>query len=90
MILEQNLLKGEFMNVVKKDGSSEVFDKNKIAGGCKKSGASDTVAKKVANAVSRNAKDGISTIEIGEMVIAELKKLDAKSGAAFEKYFKSH
>lgn len=90
MVLEQNLLKGEFMNVEKKDGSMEAFDKNKIASGCKKSGATDVVAKKVANTVSLKAKDGISTIEIGEMVIAELKKLDKKSGAAFEKYFRSH
>ena len=78
------------MDVVKKDGSSEAFDKSKIANGCKKSGASEDVAKKVADAVSRKAKDGIGTIEIGEMTIAELKKLDAKSGAAFEKYFRSH
>ncbi len=78
------------MNVVKKDGSSEAFDKSKIARGCEKAGASAGVAKKVADAVSRKAKDGINTIEIGEMVTAELKKLDAKSGNAFEKYFRSH
>ena len=78
------------MNVIKKDGSMEAFDKNKIARGCKKSGASDVVAKKVANAVSNKAEDGISTIEIGEMVIAELKKLDKKSASEYEKYFRSH
>ena len=78
------------MDVVKKDGSMEAFDKNKIARGCKKSGASDVVAKKVALAVSKKAMDGISTIEIGEMVIAELKKLDKKAAVAFEKYFRSH
>lgn len=78
------------MDVIKKDGSSEAFDKNKIANGCRKSGASDDAAKKVATAVAKKAKDGMSTIEIGEMAIAELKKLDAKSGAAFEKYFRSH
>ncbi len=78
------------MNVVKKDGSMQAFDKNKIARGCKKSGASDAVAKKVANAVSNMAEDGISTIEIGEMVIAELKKLDKKSASEYEKYFRNH
>ncbi len=78
------------MNVVKKDGSSETFDKNKIANGCKKSGASDEVAKKVANAVSKKAKDGMSTIEIGEIVIAELHKLDRKAASSFEEYFRSH
>ena len=78
------------MDVVKKDGSSEAFDKSKIAKGCEKAGASAGAAKKVADTVSRKAKDGMSTIEIGEMAIAELKKLDAKSGAAFEKYFRSH
>ncbi len=78
------------MDVMKKDGSSETFDKSKIAAGCRKSGASDDVAKKVADAVAKKAKDGMNTIEIGEMVIKELKKLDAKSGAAFEEYFRSH
>ncbi len=78
------------MDVMKKDGSSEAFDKSKIAAGCRKSGASDDVAKKVADAVAAKAEEGISTIEIGEMAIAELKKLDAKSGAAFEEYFRSH
>lgn len=78
------------MDVVKKDGSMEAFDKSKIAKGCEKSGASDAVAKKVAAAVAKKAKDGISTIEIGEMVIAELKKLDRKSAVEFEKYFRSH
>lgn len=79
---------GEQMNVVKKDGSSQPFDKNKIADGCKKSGASDDVAREVADAVSKKVEDGASTTEIGEMVIAELKKLDAKAGAAFEEYFR--
>lgn len=78
------------MNVVKKDGSTEKFDKNKIVNGCKKSGASDAVAKKVANAVSKKAKDGITTTEIGEMVIAELHHLDHKASSAFEEYFRSH
>lgn len=78
------------MDVVKKDGSMEAFDKNKIAKGCEKSGASADVAKKVATAVSNMAEDGISTIEIGEMVIAELKKLDKKSASEYEKYFKNH
>lgn len=78
------------MDVVKKDGSMEAFDKNKIARGCEKSGASADVAKKVANAVSKKVKDGMSTIEIGEMAIAELKKLDRKSASEFEKYFRNH
>jgi len=90
MVLEQNLLKGDFVDVVKRDGSMEAFDKNKIAKGCEKSGASADVAKKVALAVSLNAKDGVSTIGLGEMVIAELKKLDKKAAAEFEKYFRNH
>ncbi|MFZ3077137.1 MAG: ATP cone domain-containing protein [Candidatus Aenigmatarchaeota archaeon] len=78
------------MDVEKKDGSMEAFDKNKIAKGCEKSGASADVAKKVALAVSKKATDGISTIEIAEMVIAELHKLDHKAAASFEKYFRNH
>lgn len=78
------------MNVIKKDGSSEAFDKNKIASGCKKAGASDAVAMEVANIVSKKVNDGISTMEIGEMVIAELRKLDNKAASEFENYFRSH
>lgn len=78
------------MNVIKKDGSSEKFDKNKIVNGCKKAGASDAVAKKVANAVAKKVKDGITTTEIGGMVIAELHHLDHKVSAAFGEYFRSH
>lgn len=78
------------MEVVKKDGSRQAFDKSKIARGCKKSGASDEVANKVAEAVSKKAKDGMSTQKIGELVIAELKKLDKKVAQDFEDYFKSY
>ncbi len=78
------------MNVVKKDGSSEPFDKNKIANGCKRAGASDAVAKKVAYAVAKKVKDGVKATKIGEMVIAELKKLYPKTAASFEEYFSGH
>lgn len=76
------------MNVVKKDGSSEPFNKSKIANGCVKAGASREAAGKVADAVAKKAKDGMRTTKIGEMVIAELKKHDKKTAAEFEKFFR--
>lgn len=75
------------MNVVKKNGSTEAFDKSKIAAGCRRAGASDEVANKVADAVAKKMKDGMKTSKIGEMVIAELKKLDKKTAAEFEMFF---
>jgi len=75
------------MKVVKKNGSIEAFDKSKIAAGCMRAGASESVASKVADAVAKNVKDGTRTSKIGEMVIAELKKLDKKAAAEFEIFF---
>lgn len=77
------------MNVIKKDGSTEAFDKSKIAAGCIRAGASDAVANKVADAVAKKVKDGTRTSQIGEMAIAELKKLDKKTAAAFDEYFRA-
>jgi len=78
------------MNVTKKDGSTQEFDKNKICESCKKAGASEDVANKVADAVASRVEDGMSTRRIGEMVVEELKKLDENAGRSFEEYFRSH
>lgn len=75
------------MNVMKKNGTLEAFDKSKIMAGCMRAGASEAVANKVADAVAEKVKDGIKTSKIGEMVIAELKKMDKKTASEFEIFF---
>ena len=73
------------MYVIKRKGNLQKFSKNKIVKGCKKSGASAKVAKKVANRVAKSI--AISTRTIGMETIKALKKYDKKTAASFQKYF---
>jgi len=77
------------MNVTKKDGSLQEFNKIKISEACKKAGASDDVAKQVTDIVAKKVEDSMDTKQIGEMVIEELNKLDETAGKSFEEYFRS-
>lgn len=78
------------MFVTKKSGELGIFQLEKIVSGCEKAGASALVAKRVADVVSKNVKERMSTKEIGQLVILELRKVDKKAASNFEKYFKSH
>lgn len=78
------------MQVTKKSGEMEDFKPEKIAEGCKKAGASEEVANKVAEEVSKKVIDKMTTREIGEIVITQLRVLDENAAKAFEEYFKSH
>ena len=78
------------MLVTKKSGELEDFKKEKIVEGCKKAGASEKIAKKVADMVSKKVTDKMTTREIGEIVIKELRNLDKITAKNFEEYFKSH
>lgn len=76
-----------FMNIVKRRGKKQKFSKAKIVKGCMKAGATKKTATTVANRVSKKVVEGLSTRRIGELTIAELMKLDRKSGISFKKYF---
>lgn len=64
------------MRVVKKDGSIEEFDKEKIKGSCLKAGAAPDVAEKIANEIENLVYEEMSTEEIRVLVLSRLRKAD--------------
>lgn len=67
--------------VIKRDGSKELFDKNKLLVGilkaCEKRPVSaETIANDIELSLSGSLNHEISSAELGEMVMSRLKKLD--------------
>lgn len=74
--------------VVKKDGSHELFDKNKVLSGllkaCQKRPIDATaIADEVEAEIKSSMKSEISSNKIGELVMEKLKKLDAVAYVRF-------
>lgn len=82
--------------VTKKDGSQEMFDKNKIYSGVVKSCYKRPVTKEQMDAlvddveqeVKNSLKDGVSSSEIGVMVMDRLRVLDAVSYVRFASVYR--
>ncbi len=82
--------------VTKKDGSQEIFDKNKIYSGVVKSCYKRPVTKEQMDALVSDVEqevrgrltDGITTGEIGEMVMARLRSLDEVSYVRFASVYR--
>ncbi|RLE71800.1 MAG: ATP-binding protein, partial [Thermoprotei archaeon] len=64
------------VKIIKVDGSSEEFDKNKIIQSCIKAGATEEAAREIADEVEKKVKEGTRTTQIRRMV---LKRLRAKN-----------
>ncbi|OYT28877.1 MAG: ATP-binding protein [Thermofilum sp. ex4484_82] len=64
------------VKIIKVDGSSEEFDKNKIIQSCIKAGATEKAAREIADEVEKKVKEGTRTTQIRRMV---LKRLRAKN-----------
>ena len=70
--------------VVKKDGSKEIFDQNKIAAGVRRACYKRPVTEEqiaelvleIENEIVNSLRDDITTSEIGEMVMEKLRKID--------------
>jgi len=77
-----------FFPIIKRDGTLQIFMKDKIVKSCIKCGASEGIAVKVANEVAEKAEKNISTKEIGEMVIDSLRAYDKKASECYEKEFR--
>ena len=74
--------------VVKKDGSRELFDKNKLLSGllkaCQKRNVdAKAVADEIESAIQRSMKSEITSVKIGEMAMEKLKQLDAVAYVRF-------
>ncbi len=74
--------------VVKKDGSRELFDKNKLLSGllkaCQKRNVdAKAVADEIEAAIQSSMKSEITSVRIGEMAMEKLKQLDAVAYVRF-------
>jgi transcriptional regulator NrdR family protein len=64
------------MQIVKKDGTREDFDKQKIINACLSAGLAPDVAEKIGNEVENLAYDGMETKEIRILVLNKVRKAD--------------
>lgn len=64
------------MEVVKRDGRRETFDREKVRRACVGCGAPEEVATRIAEEVEKEARNGMATSEVKDMV---LQKLDAEN-----------
>ena len=64
------------IQVTKKDGALEPFQREKIVKSCVNAGATQEVAERVADEVAKNVRDKIPTGEIRAAVLSNLSKED--------------
>ena len=69
--------------VTKFDGRKEEFQKEKIINTCIRAGASEEIAKNIANEIESNAYDGITTKEIYEMIKKLLEKYEKRLSSIY-------
>jgi ribonucleoside-triphosphate reductase len=60
------------IQVTKKDGAVEPFQREKIVKSCINAGATREVAEKVADEVAKNLHENITTVEIRALVLSSL------------------
>jgi transcriptional regulator NrdR family protein len=82
------------LQVQKKDGSMQLFDRTKILAGLVKSGATSEQAETVASQVEAWAQTGapngvIASLDLRAKVLEFLKVVNPVAGAAFESYQKT-
>ncbi len=79
--------------VIKKDGSREYFDKNKLLSGlmkaCQKRPVdSSKIADKIESELQNSLKTEITSVELGEMVMRELRSKDAVAYVRFASVYR--
>ena len=82
--------------VVKKDGSKEIFDQNKISAGVRRACYKRPVTEEqiaelvleIENEIVNSLRDDITTSEIGEMVMEKLRKIDEVSYVRFASVYR--
>jgi len=77
------------MLILKKDGSKEKFDKEKIKRACLNAGTAPDVAETVANEVEKLAYEGMATEEIRILILSRLRKVDPPCVAKWLDYEKN-
>lgn len=79
---------GFIYHVIKRDGTLQVFMKDKVATSCTKAGASRATAEAVANDVAGKITSGMTTRHIAELVKDSLVRMDRKAASSYEKQMK--
>ena len=74
------------LKIIKRDGRKEEFNKEKIYKACLATGASEESARDIAEEVSKNVKEGMTTDEIRRMVLTKLSKADEDATEAWRFY----
>ena len=79
--------------VIKKDGSKELFDRNKLLSGllkaCQKRPVNaDEIANEIENELQNSLTTEITTREVGEMVMEKLKKRDEVAYVRFASVYR--
>ena len=82
--------------VVKKDGSKEIFDPNKMSAGIRRACYKRTVSEEqiaslvseIENELVNSLRDDISTADLGEMVMERLRKIDEVSYVRFASVYR--
>ena len=77
------------MQVVKKDGTREDFDKQKIINSCLSAGLAPDVAERIGNEVENLAYDGVETKEIRILVLNKVRKEDPSCAQKWIDYEKN-
>jgi ribonucleoside-triphosphate reductase len=63
--------------IIKKDGSREEFDKEKLKRSCLNAGAAPDVAERISNKIEELAHNEITTEELRVLVLSMLRKSDS-------------
>ncbi len=76
----------DMVKVVKVDGTLEEFDKEKIVQSCVKAGATEDVAREIADKVAKQVKEGTRTTEIRRTVLRMLRERNSEWADNWEFY----
>jgi len=77
---------GDFIrHIIKRDGTVQVFMREKIERSCLEAGASKQLCKTVADDVSRKVRSGMTSRHVAELVHSSLKKQNARVASSFMK-----
>ncbi|MDI6643396.1 MAG: ATP cone domain-containing protein [Candidatus Hodarchaeaceae archaeon] len=74
------------VQVIKKDGKAEPFQRQKIIKSCTAVGAPVDVAASIADDIEKSARDQMPTSEIRAMVLEKLGKIRSEWAKNWEKY----
>lgn len=76
------------VNVEKRNGKMEQFQRVKVIVSVRKAGATEEAAQKIADEVESKVHEGMSTSKIKKLVLAMLQKQSTKAAASFRAYKK--